>query len=99
MSSYQTVTLVWGSPPPAVNHPLSSRVGGTQFCWHTLRSLAWPGISNINPLFDYLQSQLGPSGVSVTSCRERERASLKDNLLKMKAKYGNKPIFRALSFN
>ena len=61
MSSYQTVTLVTASPPPSCQSSSLLSCVGTQFCWHTTQH--WPGISNINPLFDYLRGQLGPGEV------------------------------------
>ena len=49
------------SPPPSCQSSSLLSSVGTQLSVGTLYpALAWPGISNINPLFDYLQSQLGP---------------------------------------
>ena len=83
MSSYQTVTLVTESPlPPPVNHPRSSRVWAPSSLLAHYPALAWPGISNINPLFDYLQSQLGPGeAVSLKPyITEREGEALQQTL-------------------
>ena len=52
-----------GLPSPLLSIILAPLVCGDPVLLAHYPALAWPGISNINPLFDYLRGQLGPGEV------------------------------------